>query len=102
MEQKLNNGTKMKDGNEAWVTQSGNYHARRHPTYENYTHIFYYDLEGNRILLAKATCPSCEDVLESKMCGDFVSCRCGKSFVDTDRCMPERHRFGGLVANINI
>lgn len=82
----------MKDGYEAWLQPSGDYYARRHPSYEDYHSIYYYDLEKNRIPLASATCPKCKEFIESKMCGDFVCCTCGATCVDTDRWMPERHR----------
>ena len=59
--------------------------------------IKYYDLSKKRIPLASGTCKECGDKIESKRCGDFVSCKCGKSFVDTDRWFPERHRFGGKL-----
>lgn len=87
----------MKDGRGAWLTVSKYYYARREPSYDNYTSIFYYDLEGNRIPLASGTCPKCGDFIESKMCGDLVCCSCGGSFVDTSRWSPERHRLGGLL-----
>ena len=90
-------GTKMKDGHKAWLTQSGNYYARRHPTYESWDEIKYYSLDRDPIPLAKGTCTVCLETIESKMCGDFQSCKCGKSFVDTDRWTPERHRYGGLI-----
>ena len=57
--------------------------------------ITYYDLDKKYIPLAKAKCALCSDVIESKRCGDFVKCKCGKSFVDTDRWFPEMHRYGG-------
>ena len=57
--------------------------------------IMYYDLELNRVWLAKAKCKSCNQVIESKRCGHFVKCTCGASFIDTDRWFPERHRYGG-------
>lgn len=86
----------MADGKYAWLTASGNYYARREPDYENWKSIAYYNKETKeRIPLAKAQCSDCKQMLESKMCGDFVSCGCGKSFVDTDRWFPERHRYGG-------
>lgn len=96
----MTEGIKMKDGKLAWLTESGHYYARRNPDYENHTSIGYYDLEGNPIPLASAACPECHDTITSKRCGDFVTCKCGKSSVDTDRLMPERHRFIGLVADL--
>ncbi len=57
--------------------------------------IMYYDLNKKRIPLAKAICMSCGDIMKSKRCGDFIRCKCGESFVDTDRWNPERHRYGG-------
>jgi hypothetical protein len=91
-------GVLMKDGTYAWLTGSGNYYARREPNYENWTGIAYYNKETlERIPLAKAHCPECQQIIQSKQCGDFVSCGCGASFVDTDRWYPERHRYGGLA-----
>ena len=89
----------MKDGREAWLTPSGRYYARREPTYDVYDEILYYSLDGEPIPLAKGECPECHDVIRSRMCGDFQRCKCGKSFVDTDRMMPERHRYGGQIIN---
>lgn len=88
-------GTKMNDGTEAWLTSSGLYYCRAEPSYEERTSIVYYSLEKEHIPLSHGTCKKCGDYIESKMCGDFQSCSCGASFVDTDRWMPERHRHGG-------
>lgn len=35
-----------------------------------------------KILVNKARCKKCNDVIESKHQHDFVSCRCGEIFVD--------------------
>jgi hypothetical protein len=75
---------KMKDGSNAWLTESGNYYARREPSYDNWKSIAYYNKDTlERIQLAKAYCTECQQIIESKQCGDFVSCGCGASFVDT-------------------
>lgn len=93
-------GTTMSDGTEAWLTPSGNYFCRAESSYEKREKIVYYSLEKNHIPLAKAQCEECKDIIESKMCGDFHYCSCGASFVDTDRWMPERHRYGGKAKMI--
>lgn len=89
--------TEMKDGTQAWLTPSGNYYARAEPSYEKRERIVYFSLEKDHIPLAKGQCKKCKSVIESKMCGDFRQCECGKSFVDTDRWFPERHRYGGSI-----
>lgn len=83
----------MGDGRQAWLTPSCRYFARRHGQ-----SIWYYGLDKARIRLARAKCTSCGKMIESKRCGHFVSCPCRKSFCDTDRFEPERHRFGGNAA----
>jgi hypothetical protein len=98
--------TLMADNTMAWLSASRNYYVRRekhspkgnvitiqtHP----WTHIAYYDLvTRKRIPLARAMCTSCLDSIESKHCGDYVHCSCGASAVDTDRWVPERHRYIG-------
>lgn len=90
---------KMKNGIVAYLTNSGRYYCRQYPSPENIQRIDYYTLKGEKIELAKAVCPKCGDTIQSQMCGDFKICKCEKSFVDTDRWFPERHRYGGLVAN---
>ena len=81
----------MQDGGAARLTKSGKYYVR----YRGES-IFYYTLEGERIRLATARCTAiCKQIIRSKRCGDFVICDCGKSFVDTDRWLPTRHRYGG-------
>lgn len=92
--------TKMQDGTEAWLTPSKRYYCRAEPSYEERTSIAYYGLDKERIPLAKGICNQCNEVIESKMCGDFQSCKCKKSFVDTDRQMPERHRYGGDIEQL--
>lgn len=89
---------RMNDGSEAWLTASGSYYVRREPDKDNWTTIVYYGLYGEHIPLAKAECPKCHMVLESKHCGDFQACE--HSFVDTDRWFPERHRYGGAVSDL--
>lgn len=91
----------MQDGTKGYLSNSKNYFIRREPNPENWTEIRYYKLTGERILLAKAMCDNCGEIVESKHCGDFQSCYCGESFVDTDRWMPERQRFGGLAKDLN-
>jgi len=84
----------MKDGSSAHLTESKRYYVRKELNEDSQT-IVYYTLSGDHIPLARAKCGDCNEVIESKKCGDFVSCSCGNSYVDTDRWMPERHRFGG-------
>ena len=43
----------------------------------------------------KAKCKSCKQIIISKRPGHFVSCDCGKSYIDTDRWLPDRIRLGG-------
>lgn len=95
----------MQDGTPAWLTQSKRYYCRqeRHSpkglaiTYTpwSWTHIQYYTLKGVYIPLAAAKCGYCGDTARSKHCGDFVRCACRNAAVDTDRMMPERHRYIG-------
>lgn len=82
--------TQMNDGTMAELTKSERYYCRRDGEFTRY-----YNLNKDYIPLAKSQCKECDQVLESKRCGDFVECECGKSFVDTDRWFPERHRYGG-------
>lgn len=86
---------KMKDGTTAYLTQSERYYCRKEPDKDLWDTIEYYTLEGDYIPLSKAVCAKCEDVIQSRHCGDFQRCSCGASFVDTDRWTPERHRYGG-------
>lgn len=90
----------MKDGTTAYLTESKRYFVRREPKKDNWNRIQYYTLEGGYISLAKGRCKECNQVIQSQMCGDFQECECGKSFVDTDRWMPERHRYGGEVVAV--
>lgn len=85
----------MNDGSYAWLLPSKRYYARREPEYDCLDTIAYYSLDKDRIPLASAVCRECGERITSKMCGDFVRCSCDASFVDTDRWMPERHRYGG-------
>ncbi len=85
----------MKDGTTGYLTSSERYYCRREPKKDKFDRIVYYTLQGKLIPLAKAKCSECGNVIESKMCGDFRSCFCGKSFCDVDRWFPERHRYGG-------
>lgn len=91
---------RMKDGTTAYLSSSKRYFIRREPNPDNWQVIEYYTLDKEYIQLAKAECNKCHTILASKHCGDFVSCECG-NFVDTDRWMPERHRYGGDVKPIN-
>lgn len=75
---------------------SGRYFVRREP-FPKWKRIRYYTLEGDSIPLSKGTCKECGETIESKYCGDFQQCKCGRSYVDTDRWEPERHRFGGAI-----
>ena len=43
----------------------------------------------------KAQCNKCKEIIISERCGHFVSCKCGASFIDTDRWFPKRYRLGG-------
>lgn len=106
------NGSKiMQDGSRAWLSASKKYYVRREYhspkgfciTIQAYpwNHIEYYDLEGRYIPLAMARCNNCHDLIRSKHCGDFVSCSCKKSGVDTDRWFPERHRYIGDCMGIS-
>lgn len=91
---------KMKDGSTAYLTASKRYYCRREPKVDDFNKIVYYTLSGEHIPLASGTCEECGEKLESQICGDFKQCKCGKSFVDTDRWMPERHRYGGLIKKL--
>jgi hypothetical protein len=94
--------TKMNDGTEAWLSQSGRYYVRRMPTREDWNEIAYYDIDTKeRIQLSKGICNSCGETIESKHCGNFVRCTCGESFVDTDRWMPEHGRYGGDIQPVD-
>ena len=87
---------KMNDGTTAYLSMSKRYFVRREPKVDKWTSIRYYNIETlDEVALAKAKCGDCGDIIQSKHCGDYVGCSCGKSFVDTDRWMPERHRWGG-------
>jgi len=86
---------KMKDGTFAHITKSKRYYCR---TEEDSEKITYYNLKGEKINLASGTCPNCKERIESLRCGHRVTCKCGKSYVDTDRWFPEAHRIGGLIA----
>ena len=44
------------------------------------------------------TCSNCRDIISSKFPGDFVSCKCGQSYVDETF---EYVRLGGLIMNDN-
>lgn len=72
------------------LTTSGRYYVRNVDDT-----IEYYDLDKKKVPLANGKCGYCGDIIKSKKCGDFVSCSCEKSFVDTDRWFPEYHRYGG-------
>jgi len=75
----------MRDGTTAWLIRSGRYYRRRESTRERFTSIAYYTLDGHRIQLAKATCPGCNDTIESRTCGDFRSRECtNRSSIPTD------------------
>lgn len=87
----------MNDGTEAWLTHSRSYYCRREPDVRKWTKIVYYGLNKEHIPLAKAQCEKCLDIIESQHCGDYVTCGCGLAYVDTDRWMPEMHRYGGRV-----
>jgi hypothetical protein len=92
---KVGTPKQMQDGTEAYLSQSKKHFIRREPDEHEWNTIKYYTLEGESIQLAKATCGTCDDVIESQCCGDFVTCKCGDSSVDTDRWFPERHRYIG-------
>jgi hypothetical protein len=48
-------------------------------------------------MVSKAQCSECEDILESKHRHDFVTCKCGKSFLDGG---DEYFRGGGYILPI--
>lgn len=100
METKPGTPKTMNDGTEAYLTGSGNYYCRREPEVDSFNKIEYYTLEGEYIPLAKGKCKECNDIIQSQMCGSFQTCSCKKSFVDTDRWTPERHRYGGEVERL--
>lgn len=56
--------------------------------------------DGKMVNMAKAECEVCNDVMESTRPGDFVGCKCGQSFVDTDRWFPNLHRYGGYAKDV--
>jgi len=85
---------KMEDGIIGYLTKSERYYCRKEVKDEDLM-IFYYTLEGKRVPLAKAECLSCGEIVESLRCGDFQKCSCGGTAVDTDRWLPERHRYIG-------
>lgn len=45
----------------------------------------------------RAICTKCGDVIISTMGGEFVKCKCGASFIDTDRWDCMRVRLGGCA-----
>lgn len=99
----MNIGTEkeMKDGTMAYLSNSKRYFVRKMPNLKRWTRIEYYTKDGEKIELAKARCGECKKLMKSKMCGHYVGCKCGKSFIDTDRWFPERHRYGGEARPIN-
>ena len=101
----------MNDGTTAYISPSKRYYIRsawwvggKLIKEKQARRIEYYTLRGKYIPLARAKCLSCGEEIFSLRCGDFVSCSCGKISVDTDRWMPERHRYLGeckqLVSNL--
>lgn len=88
----------MKDGKIGYLAASGRYYCR----HEDDRQIDYYTLEGEYIPLASAICLECDEIIKSERCGHFVECSCGKSFVDTDRWMPERQRYGGQAVPVTF
>ena len=42
-------------------------------------------MENRRILRNRAGCKSCLQIIESRHCHDFVTCRCGEISVDGGR-----------------
>lgn len=104
----------MADGGKAWLSASGNYFVRRewhtpagrnihlYPNGQPWNNIAYYNIDTRkRIDLAAAHCKLCDGLAYSRHCGDFRSCKCGAVSVDTDRWMPERHRYLGEPKNYN-
>lgn len=90
----------MKDWTIAVLTSSKSYYVRKMYKWKSnakswmkWDRIEYYDLHGNYIPLASAECSKCGDIIQSQYCWNFVSCKCWHTSVDTDRWMPERHRF---------
>lgn len=51
--------------------------------------------QSNQDTMNKAKCKSCGEIMVSERCGHFVTCKCGESFIDTDRWFPDRVRLGG-------
>lgn len=96
---KIGSKKTMQDKTIAYLSGSKNYYIRKEPNLKNWKTIKYYSLDGLRILLAKGVCAKCKDVMESQYCGHFVSCKCMKSFVDTDRWFPEHHRYSGDIVS---
>lgn len=56
-------------------------------------------MERPRIIVNKAQCLECMDIIESKTVHDFISCKCGASFVDGGK---EYIRRGGPAKNLSI
>lgn len=92
----------MNDGTTAVLTYSKLYYARqmyRWKSYnrprkvnEPYDRVEYYTLHWKYIPLASTECTHCSEIIQSQMCGHYVTCKCWRTSVDTDRWFPERHR----------
>ena len=93
----------MNDGTTAYLSSSKRYYIRQegYPDDVSGKRIEYYTLRGRYIHLARAKCLDCGEEIWSRRCGDFQRCRCGASYVDTDRRVPERHRYGGACISNN-
>jgi hypothetical protein len=93
----------MKDWTTAVLTSSWSYYIRQMYKWKSYDRplkhgeiwdrIEYYDLQWKYIPLGKKECEKCWEIVESQYCWHFVTCKCWYTSVDTDRWMPERHRF---------
>ena len=93
----------MTDGTTAVLTLSKRYYVRmmyrwksynrpRKPN-EKYDRIEYYSLHWKYIPLASDECNHCWEIIQSQMCGHYVTCKCWHTSCDTDRQLPEYHRY---------
>lgn len=93
----------MTDGTTAVFTLSKRYYVRmmyrwksynrpRKPN-EKYDRIEYYSLHWKYIPLASIECKHCWEMIQSQMCGHYVTCKCWNTSCDTDRQLPELHRY---------
>jgi hypothetical protein len=85
----------MRDGTTAYLSNSKRFFIRREPEVDNWDTIRYYNHDGVEVQLAQGTCKNCGNFIKSRYCGHFVTCGCGKSFVDTSSSDPGMGRYGG-------